>query len=312
MTTPVEPENRTPLFREAPQAAWREILRQRWSRRSDEALVLLDRTGLHQVMWPRRYSSAQPAGAGRAREAEGHADPVLLGGYTAAYRVRLAESRAARPVRLTPTYGPPESVSVHVHWWVHDPALVVRAQVEHGWAVVSQSLAHRLQELESELAAAARPMDAAEVLRHMSRPKHLSDCGLTYRVADVRTREPDGELLLAPSGGRGFPSAWTPSRRQEYDFCLYAIRNGPVSLVALWLLSQPEQVREVLEWTVSNQALIREETTWQDEIAGLLGALSEEERRELSKLLRDRLLRIGRGTPPHEDEAADSWETSAR
>lgn len=75
------------------------------------------------------------------------------------------------------------------------------------------------------------------------------------------------------------------------------LANGPVSLAGLCLVRYPDQVSQVLAWSVRNPGLVREETDWQEEMAGLLGKLTPQEQQELSELLRDRLVSLGRHVP---------------
>ncbi|MDT0447059.1 hypothetical protein [Streptomyces johnsoniae] len=285
------------LFMPAVRSPWREVMRQRWGATQDLALVLREAGGQFQVMWP------QGRQAGSA--------PRAFGGYDAAWYVQVTEQPGALPIRLPDEHGPPLPVTVHALWYVHDPVQVVLTQTAYGWDVVRTDLEQRLRELQADYAAAARHLDAAEITRHLAVTREIGDRGLAYRVIDVRTRAGDSEVLLAPSGGGGFPSAWSANSREEYDFCLYALRRGPVSLAALWLSRQPDQVKDVLDWTVHNRALLKEKSGWQDDMAGLLGALSEEERRELAKLLRDRLVSLGRGMPVEEEPPPDwnGWES---
>ncbi|KPC61166.1 hypothetical protein [Streptomyces chattanoogensis] len=297
-------EQAQPLYTPATHAPWREILRHRWSGRHDRALVLSSPDGEHEVLWPRRRGRRGRSPYDTAEdEAVAMWDPAarkLRGGYDRAYHVSLAERPATRAVRLRDEYGP-EPVEVRLQWWVHDPAQVVRARTGDGWDAVRKDLDGRLRDLESAYASAGRPLGAAEVQERLAGAQELADCGLTYRVTDVRSRDADGELLLAPAGGGGLPHAWTASRREEYDFCLQAVRGGPASLAALWLLRHPDQVPDVLNWVAGNQGLVREEPNWQDEMAGLLRKLTEEEQGELSKVLRDRLVSLGRRVPPQSE-----------
>ncbi|MFF3328706.1 hypothetical protein ACFYWX_03940 [Streptomyces sp. NPDC002888] len=275
----------------APHAPWREILRQRWSGRRDRALVLVAANGVHHVL------GSGERGAGTAGDAPA---PTLFGGYNGAFHVDLAERSATQAVTLATPYGT-EPVDVRLLWWVHDPAQVVRTRPTDGWDAVRRDLNRRLYQLEEACEADGQGLSASAMMQHLAAPYVLDDAGLTYRVTDVQARDEEGELRLGRAGASEAPFAWTADRREEYRFCLEAVRNGPVSLAALWLLRHPDQVSQVLDWSVRNQSLIRQETTWQDEMAGLLGKLSDEERRELSELLRDRLHALGRRVPMQQD-----------
>ncbi|MFD7499862.1 hypothetical protein [Streptomyces sp. NPDC059850] len=285
-------ENSSPLYTLAPQAPWREILRQRWSGRRDRALVLRDRYGAYQVL-----ASKRPRGERSFHPAEGTATSLgLFRGYEEAFRVRLGEQPETRSVALPTAYGT-VSVDVRVLWWVHDPAQVVRSRTAFGWDAVRKNLDQCLYQLEEAQSAAGRSFGAPEMMHHLDPPQRLEGVGLTYRVTDVQARDMDGELRLGQAGDEGLPYSWTAHRREEYDFCIQALRNGPVSLAALWLVRHPDQVSQVLDWSVQNPALVRGDTDWQDEMAGLLGKLTAQEQQELSELLRDRLIALGRRVP---------------
>ncbi|MGW5939328.1 hypothetical protein ACWIG3_03505 [Streptomyces celluloflavus] len=301
-------ESTEPAYTLATHAPWREILRQRWSGRRDRALVLRGRDGRHHVLWPRRRHSVEQASFSAGYGDDDQVTVVretatalrLRGDHECAFHVPLAEHQATRAVRLPDEYGP-EPVNVRVLWWVHDPAQVVRTQTGYGWDAVRKDLDRRLRELEHAYASAQQPLRAADVAQQLALPQELPECGLTYRVTDVRARDADGELLLVPSAGGGFPDVWNANRREEYDFCLQAVRSGPASLAALWLMLHPNQVPDVLTWVAGNQSLVREEPNWQGEMAGLLGKLTEQEQLELSKILRDRLVSLGRRVPTQKE-----------
>ncbi|GLV74391.1 hypothetical protein ACH4VS_18075 [Streptomyces hygroscopicus] len=285
-------EDNHPVYTLAPHAPWREILRQRLSGRRDRALVLRDRAGAHHVLGTRHPRGAEPAmAADRAVSF-----PGLLGGYEEAFRVRLGEQSETRSVTLPTAYGT-ESVDVRVLWWVHDPAQVVRSRTTCGWDVVRKNLDWCLHQLEEVQTTGGRSFGAPEMMHHLAAPQRLERVGLTYCVTDVQARDTGGELRLGQPGDAGLPYSWTAHRREEYEFCTQALRNGPLSLAALWLVRHPDQVSQVLDWSVRNPGLVREETDWQEEMAGLLGKLTPQEQQELSELLRDRLVSLGRRVP---------------
>lgn len=297
------------LFKHAQHAPWREILRYRWSVQHESALVLRDVEDVYHVLWGGRHRQDGTSDAGTGVQADsteaGPEAPRLRNAYEAVFHVDVAHHGNTRALRIPHQYGPPEPVSLRVSWWVHDPAQVVRTQTTHGWNAVRRDLDLRLRDLEKTYAVDSQPLNADELAHHLVPPRQLGHCGISYEVTDTSSREADDELLLSGPDAGSFPYAWTATRREEYDFCLQAVRNGPVSLAALWLLRQPDQVRAVLDWSVGNKELIRDEVGWEDRVVGLLGSLSEEERQELSELLRDRLLALGRGVP--RDQEAMQW-----
>jgi hypothetical protein len=226
--------------------------------------------------------------------------PGLFGRYDGVFHVDLTERAATQPISLATPYGT-EPMNVRLLWWVHDPVQVVRTRTTDSWDAVRGDLKRRLHHLEDTCEADGQGLSASVLMQRLAAPYVFAEAGLTYRVTDIQARDTDGELRLGRASTTEAPFAWTPERREEYQFCLQAVRNGPVSLAALWLLRHPDQVSKVLDWSVHNQNLIRQETTWQDEMAGLLGRLSDEERRELSELLRDRLHALGRRVPKQQD-----------
>ncbi|MCQ9133088.1 hypothetical protein [Streptomyces hilarionis] len=282
---------RSSVCARAPHSPWREILRQRWSGRRDRTLVLVAANGVHHVL-----GSGERDGTIVRDEPA----PSLFARYDGAFLVDLAERSATHAVTLATAYGD-EPVDVCLLWWVHDPAQVVRTRPTDGWDTVRRDLNRRLRRLEESCEADGQGLSASVMMQHLAASFPLDEAGLTYRVTDVRARDEEGEVRLGRASAAEAPFAWTADRREEYRFCLEAVRNGPVSLAALWLLRHPDQVNQVLDWSVQNQRLIRQETTWQDEMAGLLGKLSDEERRELSELLRDRLDALGRRVPKQQE-----------
>jgi hypothetical protein len=69
-------------------------------------------------------------------------------------------------------------------------------------------------------------------------------------------------------------------------------------LAALWLLRHSDQVRQALDWAVDHQELLSPpRTDGQEELAALLGVLTEQERKELSCLLCDRIASLGCPVP---------------
>ncbi|MFE6780120.1 hypothetical protein [Streptomyces sp. NPDC057702] len=295
-----------PLYTRARYAPWREILRQRWSGRQDRALVLRDRGGLYHLSGSRQQPAPAPGAlaldSGEPAREGTVARPRLFG-HDSAYLVPLDEFPGTRTVAM-PTHHGTESVDVQVLWWVHDPTQTVRSRTTHGWPAVRRDLDRRLRHLKAEYAAAGHGFGVPEMRQQLAVARALPECGLSYRATDVSAREGDTELRLADSDGAEPAYLWSGTSREEYDFCKRAVRDGPVSLAALWLVRHPDQVSQVLDWTVAHSGLLRGETTWQDEVAGLLGTLTAQERQELSALLRDRLGALGRTVPGQQGAGA--------
>ncbi|WP_031049139.1 hypothetical protein [Streptomyces sp. NRRL F-5650] len=273
---------------------WREILSQRWSAATDWALVLRDSAGDYYVLG--RCGDPETSGAHVPTPDEAAA-PALGGSYTDVFRVDVTEHVDTRAVGLPTVYGT-ESVDLWVSWWVHDPVRVVRTKTLHGWHVIRTHLTRALRWLADTQTSAGNGLGAPEIMQHLGVPQRVEETGLSYRVFDVRLRETGEELLLGRPDDEGVSYSWTTSRRGEYEFCLQALHSGPVSLAALWLLRHPDQVRQVLDWSVEHQDLLSApRSDWQEELASLLGTLSEQERKEISYLLRDRISALGRQVP---------------
>ncbi|MDT0449914.1 hypothetical protein [Streptomyces hesseae] len=280
-------------YRTARSPRW-EIVGHRWSASRDWALVLRDATGEYFVLG--RRGDPDDAG-GYVPMPDEAAAPPLRGHYTDGFRVDVTEHVDTRAIGLPTVYGT-ESVELWVSWWVHDPVRVVRTKTVHGWHVIRTYLTTALRHLAETQAVAGNGLGAPEIMQHLGVPQRLEEAGLSYRVFDVRLRDNGEELLLGQGENEGVRYSWTTSRRGEYEFCLQALHAGPASLAALWLLRHPDQVRQVLDWAVDHQDLLSPPLTdWQEELASLLGTLTDQERKEISYLLRDRISALGRPVP---------------
>ncbi|MFE6052667.1 hypothetical protein ACFQ6N_18080 [Kitasatospora sp. NPDC056446] len=285
-----------PVYTQATRAPWREILLHRWSGRRDRALVVRDGAGAHHRLGERRRDlpeAGRPVGPGAE---DGPGPKPGLRGFDRAYLVELEERPGVRAVRLPTPYGT-ESMDVHVLWWVHDPAQVVRTRTSRGWLPVRKDLEGRLHRLNEQFAAAQTRLGPDELLQYLAAPYLLPQLGLCYRVADVAAREHGNELRLGEPDAADVPFDWLAKSEEEYRFCRRAVQDGPVALAALWLARKPDEVRDVLDWAVGHAELLRGETTWQDQLAGMLGKLTAQEQQELSRMLRDRLMALGRQVP---------------
>ncbi|MFS0695705.1 hypothetical protein [Streptomyces nitrosporeus] len=273
---------------------WKAILRQRWSATRDWALVLKDEAGDYRFLG----HGGDPDDAGAYEPPPVEAAPPGLGGrYTDVFRVDTTEHVDSQAVGLPTVYGT-ESVDLWVAWWVHDPVRVVRTKTAHGWHVVRTRLTGALHHLAEAQAVAGSGLGAPEIMQYLGGPQRLDEAGLSYRVFDVRLRESAEELLIGQDAVEGVRYSWTASRRGEYEFCLQALQAGPASLAALWLLRHPDQVSQVLDWAVDHQSLLSPpRSDWQEELAVLLGTLTDQERKEISHMLRDRISALGRPVP---------------
>ncbi|MEU6863851.1 hypothetical protein ABZ924_11340 [Streptomyces sp. NPDC046876] len=287
-----EPDDR--LFVRAAGAPWIDILAYRWLAKRERSLVLRNEEGAYFVLG--RRGDPEETGAYVPLPDEASV-PGVIGRYADSFHVDMAEHIDTRAVGLPTVYGA-ESVDLWVSWWVHDPVRVVRTKTMYGWDVVRTHLTGALRRLAETQAMAGNGLGAPEIMQHLASPQRVEAAGLSYQVFDVRLRESGEELLLGQTEDEGVRYSWTTSRRGEYEFCLQALRAGPVSLAALWLLRHPDQVRQVLDWAVDHERLLSPpRTDWQEELAALLGTLTEQERREISCILRDRISVLGRQVP---------------
>ncbi|MFF4925088.1 hypothetical protein ACFY4B_31285 [Kitasatospora sp. NPDC001261] len=286
MTVDTDP----PVYTQATRAPWREILRHRWSGRRDCALVLGDRHGLYQQLGKGR---PRPSGMGAE---DGVAARLGLRGFDQAYLVDLNERPGVRTVRLRTSYGT-EPLEVHFLWWVHDAARVVQTRTNRGGLPVRKDLDVRLRQLREQFAASGTRLGPDELVQYLAAPYVLPHYGLGYRVTDVSASEHGNELRLGEPDVTDVPFDWTVKSEEEYAFCRRQVQEGPVALAALWLARKPDEVRDVLDWVVKNGDLLRGETTWEDQMALMLGKLTGQEQQELSKMLRDRLVALGRQVP---------------
>lgn len=280
----------------APRSPRWEVLRHRLSPPDDHALVLRDEHHGHHVLWHQQRTQER-GDSGGSRPGDAAEWTPRPRAYVDAFHVDVTRREGTMAIRLPHQYGPPEPVTLRVVWWVHDPIQVVRSSTAYGWTAVRHDLEGHLRDLEKQQAVEGRYVDVGAVAHRVAAPFLLDHRGITYQVTEVFPQEGSEELLLSGQGSGDSPHTWSPTRRDEYDFCLQAVRNGPVSLAALWLMRRPDQVREVLDWSVGHRGLIREESGWQDQMTGLLSVLSEEERMEISEVLKERLLALGRRVP---------------
>ncbi|WP_369199977.1 hypothetical protein [Streptomyces sp. PU-14G] len=115
------------------------------------------------------------------------------------------------------------------------------------------------------------------------------------------------------------PAAWGEAHREMYHFYREVVAGGPAGLAALWLLHQPEQAREVLEWTVGHPQLLSgageglapdgmpDEDSWERTLARTLRELSGEERGFIGVRIAQVLSTMG---VPQGDEVLERIQTA--
>lgn len=107
------------------------------------------------------------------------------------------------------------------------------------------------------------------------RPQVIDGFGLTYWFLD-----PPAALLPTPGTGAEptLPPDFGEAHRAAYRFYREVVAGGPVGLAALWLLHKPEQVRDVLDWTVTHRDLLSDRDGWERTLAATLQSLTPEDR----------------------------------
>ncbi|OON74943.1 hypothetical protein [Streptomyces tsukubensis] len=145
------------------------------------------------------------------------------------------------------------------------------------------------------------------------RPRVIDGFGLTYWFLD-----PPAAFLPTPGAGvePALPSGFGEAHREAYRFYREVVAGGPVGLAALWLLNQPEQAKDVLEWTVTHRTLLGGEASWEHTLAATLQSLTPEDRGfvgvNLARVLSD--IGVAQGDEImhrlHHPEGAEGWNGS--
>lgn len=274
-----------PLIVPASSAVW-SLLRQRFGPRTGRALVFLAGEGQVRV-----EPDSGGEGWGCPRPDLGD---VRRGEFPEVFWVCLAD----RTCRLEP---PLADASVlrgtgrcDVVWRVSEPAAAVTHQLteEKVSCLIARHVAeHRLvpgprgliKQPPPPIGTAAVGADGQE---------HRLAAGITYSFLPEQEAEPEpGEGDPGARVPAAWPTAWGAAHREAYHFYREVVAGGPVGLAALWLLHQPEQAREVLDWTVAHRDVLVEKDTWERSLVEALRGLNGDERAhvgaELARVLRD-------------------------
>ncbi|MFH9109410.1 hypothetical protein ACH4LN_23495 [Streptomyces albus] len=237
------------------------------------------------------------------RETWGYPRPTLArvwkGAFPQAFWVSLAPRTSWVDVSLG--HGVPAAGTLRrylVDWRVCDPASVVRHQVTEGGApplIASHIAAQGGVEPGRQDVPMQPPPPLGTAPLSPYGQEHFLPQGIAYSLREAPSDVPDGDEQGPAST---LPAAWGEAHREAYRFYRAVIADGPVGLAALWLLHQPDQAREVLEWTVAHRDVLRgadsgadsgvnggagvgadtDEDSWERSLAGLLRDLSEDER----------------------------------
>ncbi|MCM2422948.1 hypothetical protein [Streptomyces sp. RKAG293] len=200
---------------------------------------------------------------------------VRQGDFSDIVWVSVAERRIQvdiprRPPRPPARYG--------VVWKISDPVVAARSQI-------TEERARHL--VVGHISENATLPGSADPLRKP--PPHIGTTevtppglaqaidgfGLIYWFLD-----PPAALLPTPGTGAEplLPAGFGEAHREAYRFYREVVAGGPVGLAALWLLHQPEQAREVLDWTVTHRNLLSERDSWERALAATLQSLTPEDR----------------------------------
>ncbi|WP_051871445.1 hypothetical protein [Streptomyces sclerotialus] len=241
------------------------LLRLRMGARAGRALVFLAETGAERVEPP------------RGRSSWGHSRPSLRdvrsGHFPYAFWVSLAERTSWVDVRTrtgTSRY--------EVRWRVSDPVAVVRQRVTEEGApqrIATHIAGHGSVPGRHDLFKQPPPAYGTVPITPYEQEHVMAEAGLTYRFLETPP-----EPVSAPARGAlpPLPAAWGETHREAYGFYREVVAGGPVGLAALWLLHQPEQAKDVLEWTVAHKDLLTDEDDWERTLAATLKGLTEGER----------------------------------
>lgn len=189
--------------------------------------------------------------------------------------VSLAERRMSVDIPRRP---PKPPARYGVAWKVTNPVIAARSQITDERA--RQLVVHHISE-HATLPGTPDPLrkppphSGTTEVEPPGRPRPIEGSGLTYWFLD-----PPAALLPSPGSGAEpiLPPGFGEAHREAYRFYREVVAGGPVGLAALWLLHQPEQAREVLDWTVAHRELLSDRDGWERTLAATLQSLTPEDR----------------------------------
>ncbi|KPI02323.1 hypothetical protein OK074_5324 [Actinobacteria bacterium OK074] len=246
--------------------AW-QLFRLRLSSPEDRALVFLARDGADAMM--------PPSGADYWGYPQPTAREVRQGKFLDIVWVSLAE----RQISVDIPRRPPKSPARYgVAWKISNPVVAARNRIteERARHLVVGHISEN-----ATLPGAADPLrkppphlGTAEV-EPPGQPRVIDGFGLMYWFLD-----PPAALLPTPgtSAEPALPSGFGEAHREAYRFYREVVAGGPVGLAALWLLHQPEQAKDVLDWTVNHRNLLSDKDSWERTLAATLQSLTPEDR----------------------------------
>ncbi|MFC8073914.1 hypothetical protein ACFUN8_00070 [Streptomyces sp. NPDC057307] len=244
-----------------------QLLRLRFSAPENRALVFLADGGTDGMVPPRGGDYwGYPRPTLRAVRQEDYFDIVW---------VSLTERRISVDIPRRP---PKPSARYEVAWRISNPVVAARNRITEEQA--EHLVASHINEAATLPGAAAPlrqppPHFGMTEVEPPGQPRVIDGFGLTYWFLD-----PPAALLPIPGTGAepALPSGFGEAHREAYRFYREVIAGGPVGLAALWLLNQPEQAKDVLDWTVDHRNLLSDKDSWEHTLAATLQSLTPEDR----------------------------------
>ncbi|MGY0068380.1 hypothetical protein ACWZEH_16520 [Streptomyces sp. QTS137] len=246
--------------------AW-QLFRHRLGVSTDRALVFLSDDGDDGVVPPRSGDYwGYPRPTMRA---------VRQGDFYDIVWVSLAERRMSVDIPRRP---PKPPARYGAAWKISNPVLAARNQI------TEERARHLVAGHVSENAALPGTADplrkppphfGTTEVASPGRPQVIDGFGLTYWFLD-----PPAAFLPTPGTGAVplLPAGFGEAHREAYRFYREVVAGGPVGLAALWLLHQPEQAREVLDWTVTHRDVLSDQNSWEHTLATTLQSLTPEDK----------------------------------
>lgn len=247
-------------------AAW-QLFRLRFGAPEGRALVFLARDGQDAMVPPREgdyWGYPRPT---RHEVREGDFFDIVW--------VSLADRRISVDIPRRP---PKPPARYGVVWKISNPVVAARERLTEERAL--QLVVGHINE-NATLPGAADPLRTppphfgTTEVEPPGRPQVIDGFGLTYWFLD-----PPAALLPTPGTGAEptLPAGFGEAHREAYRFYREVVAGGPVGLAALWLLHQPEQARDVLDWTVTHRDLLSDRDGWERTLAATLQSLTPEDR----------------------------------
>ncbi|MFI6694579.1 hypothetical protein ACIBLA_23020 [Streptomyces sp. NPDC050433] len=244
-----------------------QLLRLRFSAPENRALVFLADGGADGMVPPRGGDYwGYPRPTLRAVRQEDYFDIV----WVSLTERRISVDIPRRPPKPPARYG--------VAWRISNPVLAARNHLteERAGHLVAGHISDNaaLPGVADPLRQPPPHFGTTEV-EAPGRPQVIDGYGLTYWFLD-----PPAALLPTPGAGAepALPPGFGEAHREAYRFYREVVAGGPVGLAALWLLHQPEQAKDVLEWTVTHRNLLSDEASWEHTLAATLQSLTPEDR----------------------------------